>query len=148
MRSRGLEGFWGRREEYLGEFRLFFCNDIFSMPTISPHKAVVENMSTMQALPSGHDSASPPLVPCSIVCTKYLVLKFLTANARTCRLPALRECLLFFSSFLPSQAGTCDMKEQGIFETLIGKQQQLLLATQVVKMILKIDDVIMMGNYQ
>lgn len=46
------------------------------------------------------------------------------------------------------QAGTCDMKEQGIFETLIGKQQQLLLATQVVKMILKIDDVIMMGNYQ
>ncbi|CAM9427998.1 unnamed protein product [Pylaiella littoralis] len=47
-----------------------------------------------------------------------------------------------------NQAGTCDMKEQGIFETLIGKQQQLLLATQVVKMILKIDDVIMMGNYQ
>lgn len=39
------------------------------------------------------------------------------------------------------------MKEQGIFETLIGKQQQFLLATQVVKMILKIDDVLMMGNY-
>lgn len=53
---------------------------------------------------------------------------------------------LFFCALL--QAGTCDMKEQGIFETLIGKQQQLLLATQVVKMILKIDDVIMMGNYQ
>lgn len=48
---------------------------------------------------------------------------------------------------LSIQMGTCDMKEQGIFETLIGKQQQLLLATQVVKMILKIDDVIMMGNY-
>ncbi|CAB1099533.1 unnamed protein product [Ectocarpus sp. CCAP 1310/34] len=47
-----------------------------------------------------------------------------------------------------NQVGTCDMKEQGIFETLIGKQQQLLLATQVVKMILKIDDVIMMGNYE
>lgn len=35
-----------------------------------------------------------------------------------------------------------DMKKQRVFETLIGKQQQLLLATQLVKMILKIDDVI------
>ena len=47
-----------------------------------------------------------------------------------------------------NQTGTNDMKEQGVFETLIGKQQQLLLATQVVKMVLKIDDVISMGNYQ
>jgi T-complex protein 1 subunit epsilon len=38
--------------------------------------------------------------------------------------------------------GTSDMKEQGVFETLIGKQQQFKLATQVVRMILKIDDVI------
>ena len=35
------------------------------------------------------------------------------------------------------------MKNCGIFETLKGKQQQLLLATQVCRMILKIDDVIM-----
>mmetsp|Transcript_42564 Transcript_42564/g.83684 ORF Transcript_42564/g.83684 Transcript_42564/m.83684 type:complete len:542 (+) Transcript_42564:71-1696(+) len=42
----------------------------------------------------------------------------------------------------------CDMKTLGVFETLIGKQQQLQLATQVVKMILKIDDVILMGSYQ
>jgi T-complex protein 1 subunit epsilon len=41
-----------------------------------------------------------------------------------------------------------DMRELGVFETLIGKQQQLQLATQVVKMILKIDDVISMGNYE
>ncbi|EOD33740.1 hypothetical protein EMIHUDRAFT_418001 [Emiliania huxleyi CCMP1516] len=41
-----------------------------------------------------------------------------------------------------NQAGTNDMKEQKVFETLIGKQQQLMLATQVVRMILKIDDVI------
>lgn len=33
--------------------------------------------------------------------------------------------------------GTMDMKKQGVFESLIGKQQQILLATQVVKMILK-----------
>lgn len=39
-----------------------------------------------------------------------------------------------------------DMKERNVFETLIGKQQQLLLATQVVKMILKIDDVIKQGT--
>jgi len=38
--------------------------------------------------------------------------------------------------------GTMDMKDQGVYESLIGKQQQMLLATQVVKMILKIDDVI------
>ena len=46
------------------------------------------------------------------------------------------------------QQGTNDMKQQKVFETLIGKQQQVQLATQVVKMILKIDDVIMHGAYQ
>jgi len=34
-----------------------------------------------------------------------------------------------------------DMKEQHVIETLHSKKQQILLATQVVKMILKIDDV-------
>ncbi|EPY21501.1 T-complex protein 1 subunit epsilon [Strigomonas culicis] len=38
--------------------------------------------------------------------------------------------------------GTIDMKEQRVFETLSGKCSQLRLATQVVKMILKVDDVI------
>jgi len=44
--------------------------------------------------------------------------------------------------------GTQDMKAQKVFETLRGKQQQLLLATQVVKMILKVDDVIKPSEYQ
>eukprot|EP00730_Choanoeca_flexa_P018011 TRINITY_DN8730_c0_g1_i2.p1 TRINITY_DN8730_c0_g1~~TRINITY_DN8730_c0_g1_i2.p1 ORF type:complete len:541 (+),score=183.36 TRINITY_DN8730_c0_g1_i2:57-1679(+) len=39
------------------------------------------------------------------------------------------------------QKGTNDMKEQHVLETLIGKKQQISLATQLVKMILKIDDV-------
>merc|ERR1712166_94994 len=43
--------------------------------------------------------------------------------------------------------GTNDMKVQKVFETLKGKQQQLLLATQVVKMILKIDYVIKPSAY-
>ena len=43
--------------------------------------------------------------------------------------------------------GTNNMKEQKVFETLKGKQQQMLLATQVVKMILKIDDVIKPNAY-
>lgn len=34
-----------------------------------------------------------------------------------------------------------DMKQQHVVETLIGKKQQISLATQVVKMILKIDDI-------
>lgn len=43
---------------------------------------------------------------------------------------------------------SADMKNIGVFETLVGKQEQISLATQVVKMILKIDDVITMGQYQ
>lgn len=39
------------------------------------------------------------------------------------------------------QNGTCDMKQQNVIETLHSKKQQIMLATQVVKMILKIDDV-------
>jgi len=46
------------------------------------------------------------------------------------------------------QKGTKDMKAQRVFETLIGKQQQILLATQLVKMILKIDDVIQPNDYE
>ncbi|PVZ99676.1 hypothetical protein BB558_004319 [Smittium angustum] len=38
--------------------------------------------------------------------------------------------------------GSSDMKEQYVFDPLISKRQQFLLATQLVKMILKIDDVI------
>lgn len=38
--------------------------------------------------------------------------------------------------------GTNDMKSQGVYETLSSKVQQLRLATQVARMILKIDDVI------
>jgi len=37
--------------------------------------------------------------------------------------------------------GTNDMKEQQVFEPYLSKKQQILLATQVVKMILKIDDI-------
>jgi len=39
------------------------------------------------------------------------------------------------------QTGTNDMKQQHVIETLVSKKQQILLATQVVKMILKIDDI-------
>ncbi len=39
------------------------------------------------------------------------------------------------------EKGTNDMKVQNVIETLIGKKQQINLATQLVKMILKIDDV-------
>jgi len=40
-----------------------------------------------------------------------------------------------------NENGTSDMKEQHVVETLIGKKQQIMLATQLVKMILKIDDI-------
>jgi T-complex protein 1 subunit epsilon len=41
--------------------------------------------------------------------------------------------------------GTMDMKLQGVSDPLMSKRQQFMLATQLVKMILKIDDVIMKG---
>ena len=37
--------------------------------------------------------------------------------------------------------GTPDMKEQNVLEPLHSKIQQIMLATQLVKMILKIDDI-------
>jgi T-complex protein 1 subunit epsilon len=46
------------------------------------------------------------------------------------------------------EKGEDNMKEQFVFETLIGKMQQFRLATQVVRMILKIDDVIKPNAYQ
>ncbi|XP_015779505.1 PREDICTED: T-complex protein 1 subunit epsilon-like [Acropora digitifera] len=42
--------------------------------------------------------------------------------------------------------GINDMKEQHVIETLIGKKQQISLATQLVKMILKIDDIRTQGD--
>lgn len=39
------------------------------------------------------------------------------------------------------------MKEQKVYETYLSKKQQFELATQVVKMILKIDDVIAPDDY-
>ena len=44
------------------------------------------------------------------------------------------------------QKGTNDMKEQFVFDPFISKKQQFMLATQLVKMILKIDDVILPGG--
>lgn len=44
--------------------------------------------------------------------------------------------------------GTNYMADQGIFESVMSKKQQLQLATQVVKMILKIDDVIAPQEYE
>lgn len=42
--------------------------------------------------------------------------------------------------------GTNDMKEQKVFDTFAGKKQQVLLATQACRMILKVDDVIKKGD--
>lgn len=44
--------------------------------------------------------------------------------------------------------GTTNMMEQGVLEAAASKKNQLELATQVVKMILKIDDVIAPADYE
>jgi len=44
-----------------------------------------------------------------------------------------------------NENGTYDMKKQHVIETLIGKKQQINLATQLVRMVLKIDDIHMPG---
>ncbi|MEW5302268.1 MAG: hypothetical protein WDW36_005069 [Sanguina aurantia] len=47
-----------------------------------------------------------------------------------------------------NDVGTNDMREQNVFETVMGKKQQLFLATQVAKLILKVDDVIKPAEFQ
>ena len=49
--------------------------------------------------------------------------------------------IVFLLHFLVSLCPFSDMREQNVIETLIGKKQQICLATQLVKMILKIDDI-------
>ena len=48
--------------------------------------------------------------------------------------------VLLFTPFLCAFLCT-DMRQQNVIETLAGKKQQISLATQLVKMILKIDDI-------
>mmetsp|Transcript_19763 Transcript_19763/g.51460 ORF Transcript_19763/g.51460 Transcript_19763/m.51460 type:complete len:540 (-) Transcript_19763:62-1681(-) len=45
-----------------------------------------------------------------------------------------------------NENGTSNMKEQNVIETLIGKKQQINLATQLVRMVLKIDDIHISGG--
>lgn len=45
-----------------------------------------------------------------------------------------------------NETGTNDMKTQHVIETLIGKKQQINLATQLVRMVLKIDDIQIPGG--
>ena len=45
-------------------------------------------------------------------------------------------------------SGNNDMIAEGIYESIMSKKQQFQLATQVVKMILKIDDVIAPAEYE
>ena len=40
------------------------------------------------------------------------------------------------------------MREQYVFDPLVSKRSQLYLATQLVKMVLKIDDVVTAGQQQ
>ncbi|TFK83321.1 chaperonin Cpn60/TCP-1 [Polyporus arcularius HHB13444] len=42
--------------------------------------------------------------------------------------------------------GENDMKKQNVYDPLISKRQQYLLATQLVRAVLKIDDVIVAGE--
>ena len=47
----------------------------------------------------------------------------------------------FFPCIIPDFFFPPDMKAQHVIETLTAKKQQILLATQLVRMILKIDDI-------
>ena len=53
------------------------------------------------------------------------------------------NCIVFFKFSISIDS---DMKKQSVIETLIGKRQQISLATQLVRMILKIDDIRLPGE--
>jgi T-complex protein 1 subunit epsilon len=44
------------------------------------------------------------------------------------------------------QTGSNDMKDAFVIDPLIGKKQQLQLATQLCRMVLKVNNVIISGN--
>jgi chaperonin GroEL (HSP60 family) len=50
------------------------------------------------------------------------------------------------SSSLSNTDYQADMREHFVIDPLIGKRQQLLLATQLCRMVLKINNVIIAGN--
>ncbi|PHU17731.1 T-complex protein 1 subunit epsilon [Capsicum chinense] len=60
--------------------------------------------------------------------------------------PQIKVTLSSYNLTNCNDVGTNDMRDQNISKTLVGKQHQMLLATQV-KMILKIDDVISPSKY-
>lgn len=65
--------------------------------------------------------------------------------------PIRAPCLLSSSpaSPHPDRADSLvDMKTQHVYDPLISKRQQFLLATQVVRMILRVDDVIDASAFQ
>ena len=49
-------------------------------------------------------------------------------------------------SNLPDTDHNADMRKHFVIDPLIGKRQQLLLATQLCRMVLKINNVIIAGN--
>lgn len=63
------------------------------------------------------------------------LLLLITNTYRLSVISRFHEDVSFFCFLL------ADMKQQHVIETLIGKKQQISLATQVVRMILKIDDI-------
>ena len=50
------------------------------------------------------------------------------------------------SIWLTLPAKSADMKEHFVIDPLISKRQQLLLATQLCRMVLKVNNVIIAGN--
>ena len=72
------------------------------------------------------------------------------SNGKWCELSTKRGADAFTILFLKNNMIVLlilDMKELFVYDPLISKRQQFLLATQLVKMILKIDDVRMKKNH-
>ena len=71
----------------------------------------------------------------------YLGIDCLEKGTNGISSPSLLICFLHWILNALPNFSVLDMKEQHVIETLIAKRQQINLATQVVKMILKIDDI-------
>jgi len=114
-------------------------------------KQVAENNPRLgvDCLQKGTNGLFPPIpIPILILILILILFYFiLIGDSPFAPFPSL-FLPLFLIAILTKIPFLCDldMKEQFVFDPYISKKQQFLLATQLVKMILKIDEVVLPGQ--
>jgi T-complex protein 1 subunit epsilon len=127
-----------------------FADALDSVPMSLAENSGLQPIETLSAVKSQQIKVNmiwPPSVPHTYLAPLCVIAQSTTIMVVIFILKLIMQENNPYCGIDCNDAGTNDMREQNVFETLIGKQQQILLATQVVKMILKIDDVISPSDF-